>query len=123
MTSKLDHRLVREIQERRQRAEVKEKTTQERASDRYQVTIEFEQALSPRKGKSRTEAISNLKAQAQAHQASVVNALASMGVTDFETLPLSNSIKTSLTIGQIDEIAKHPDVKIVRLVKLEKVTT
>jgi hypothetical protein len=121
MTSKMDQRLIREIQERRQRATVEGKTTQEFALERYQVTIELKRTLSPPKGKTRAEAISNLEGQAQAHQASIVNALTSMGVADFQVLLLSNSIKTSLTMEQIDKIAKHSDVKIVCLVKPERV--
>ena len=121
--SKVDHRLTIEVQERRQRARAEGKTVQELALERYQVTIELEQALSPRKGKTRAEALSNLEGQAQANQARVVNALTSVGVTDFQVLPLSNSIKTYLTMEQIDKIAKHPDVKIVRLVKPERVIT
>lgn len=123
MTSKMDRRLIREIEERRQRASVEGKTAQEFALEEYQVTIELQQTLSPPKGMARADAISHLEGQAQAHQSSIVNVLTSMGVADFKVLPLSNSIKTSLTTEQINEIAKHPDVKIVRLVKPERVIT
>jgi hypothetical protein len=114
---------MEEVQERCERARAEGKTNQELAAEQYQVTIELKQILSPRKGKTRKETITDLEREAQAHRASVVNALTSMGVTNFKALPLSNSLKTDLTMEQIDKIAKHPDVKIVRLVKPEKVTT
>lgn len=119
----MDHRLMGEIQNRSQRAKIEGRTAEDLALEQYEVTVELEQRLIPRKGKTRTETISDLKSQAQAHQASIVNALKSMGVADFQALPLSNSIKTSLTTEQIDKIAKHPEVKIVRLVEPEQVTT
>ncbi len=121
--SKINGRLLTEIKERRQRASAMGKTVQELELERYEVTIEFKQALSPREGKTRKEAMNDLKRQARALNSRVINVLASMGVTDYQVLPLSNSIKTSITIEQIKEISKHPDVKIVRLVKPEKVLT
>lgn len=123
MTLKVDYRLRREIQQRRQRAVAEGKTSKEAAREQYQVTIELARSLSPRKGKTRAKTLSNLEAQAQAHQADVIGALASMGVSDFQMLPLSNSIKTCLTMAQLKKIAKHRDVRIIRLVKSEQVTT
>jgi hypothetical protein len=121
MLSKMDERLVSEIQERRQRGTAEGKTDQELGLERYEVTIELKHTLRPPKGKTRIEAIRDLEREAQAHQASIANVLISMGVTNFQSLPLSSSIKTSLTLAQIDEIAKHPDVSIVRLIKPERV--
>jgi hypothetical protein len=120
---KMDHRLMGEIQSRSQRAKAEGKTAQDLASEQYQVTVELERHITPRKGKTRTETIDDLKDQVQAHQASIVDALKSMGVADFQVLYLSNSIKASLTTDQIGKIMKHPDVKIVRLIQLEQVTT
>ena len=121
--SKVDRRLITEIQQRSQRARDEGMTHQELALQRYQVSIELKQTLIPRNGLTRAETLNDLKRQAQSHQASMVKMLKSMGVASFKVLPLSNSIKTYLTAEQIDEIAKHPDVKIIRFVKPEIVIT
>ncbi|MFC1636112.1 hypothetical protein ACFL5Z_14850 [Planctomycetota bacterium] len=123
MTMKLDDRLRREIQQRHQRAVAEGKTSKETTREQYRVTIELVRSLSHRKGKTRAKTLSNLKTQAQAHQADVLGALTSMGVSDFQMLPLSNSIKTCLTMAQLNKMAKHRDVSIIRLVKSEQVTT
>ena len=123
MTFKMDRRLLEEIQERSQRRIIERREIQESTAEQYQVTIELNQTISPPKGKSREETIRDMEKQAQAYQASIINALRDMGVNDFQVLLLSNSIKTNLTTEQIDKVGKHPDVKIIRLVKPEKVTT
>jgi hypothetical protein len=123
MAFKLDRRLLDEVQVRRQRAMAAGKTAHDLASERYQVTIELAQAIRPSKGQTRAETLRELERQTHTRQDEVTNLLTSMGVTDFQALPLSNSIKTSLTIAQIDKIAEHPEVKIVRLVKPERVIT
>ncbi len=123
MMSKMDRRLLEDIQKRRQRVILERRATQELVIDQYQVTIELNQMIKPLQGATREETIRDMERQAQAYQASLIDALRDIGVTEFQVLLLSNSIKTSLTTEQIDKIAKHPDVKMIRLVQPEKVIT
>lgn len=122
MTSKVDRRLLGEIEERRQRA-LAAAPGPASAENRYEITIELTRPLAPRRKGSRAETLADLESQAKVAQASLVEALSVIGVVDFRVLALSNSIKTTLTKEQIAKIAEHPDVKVVRLVKLEKVIT
>jgi hypothetical protein len=119
---KLDKRLIEEIQISKESGLVEGKTPEETGREKFNVTIELVDPLRIPSGMPRDKAIKDMEKQADQVQAGVVGTLRSLGVTDFERLVLSNSIAATLTLGQIKEIAKRDDVKIIRLVKEEDVT-
>lgn len=119
--SKLDQRLIEEIRVRRESGLAAGKSEEEIAQELYAVTIELVQSLSIPKGLTRQQTMEEMERAAEESQAGVAEALWGMGVTDFERQILSNSIATLLTIEQIEEIASRNDVKIIRLVRVEKV--
>jgi len=118
---KLDQRLVEEMALRRETGLANGKGLQEIAQEPFDVTIELAASLDIPTGLSRKKALEEMEQQAEQAQAGVVDALRAMGVTEFERLILSNSISVSLTLDHIQEIAKRSDVKVIRLVKVEKV--
>lgn len=119
---KLDKRLIEEIRVRRESDLIEGKTPQETERDKFVVTIELVDTLEIPSGMTRERAIREMEKRAKQAQAGVIDTLRSIGVTDFERLILSNSIATTLTIDQINEIARRSDVKNIRLVKEEEVT-
>ena len=118
---KLDQRLIEEMAIRRETGLAKGKSPQEIAQEPFDVTIELVGSLGVPTGLSRKKALEEMEKQADQAQAGVVDALRGMGVTEFERLILSNSIAVTLTLEQIQEIGKRSDVKVIRLVKVEKV--
>ncbi len=118
---KLDQRLIEEIRIRRESGLAAGKSLEEIAQEPFDVTIELVQPLSIPTGMPRQQALKEMEGQAEQAQAGVVDSLRALGVTKFERQILSNSIATTLTLDQIQEIAKQDDVKIIRLVKVEKV--
>lgn len=120
---KLDQRLIEEIRIRREIGLAAGKSLEEIAQEPFEVTIELLQPLSIPTGMPRQQALEEMERQAEQAQAGVVESLHALGVTEFERQILSNSIAATLTLDQITEIAKRDDVKIIRLVKVEKVIT
>jgi hypothetical protein len=118
---KLDQRLAEEIRTRHESGLAEGKGLEEIAQEPFDVTIELVQPLSVPTGMSRQQALKEMEKQAEQAQAGVVDSLYALGVTEFDRLILSNSIAVTLTLEQIQEIAKRNDVKIIRLVKVEKV--
>ncbi len=118
---KLDKRLVEEIRIRRESGLAEGKSLEEISREPFDVTIELVEPLSVPTGLPREEALEEMERQAALVQSGVIQALRSMGIKEFESQVLSNSIATTLTLDQIQEVAKREDVKIVRLVKIEKV--
>jgi hypothetical protein len=118
---RLDQRLIEEIRTRRESGLAEGKSLEEIAQEPFDVTIELVQPLSIPTGMPRQQALKEMEQQAEQAQAGVVDSLRALGVTRFEQLILSNSIATTLTLDQIQEITKRDDVKIIRLVKVEKV--
>ena len=123
MEQKIEHRLLNEISKKRQLASKIDKSKQRPVVERFEVTIELEKAIKPVMMKNRDEAIKALKDETKKHQSDIINLLSSLGITNFQALYLSNSIKTYLTSEQIFKIAEHPDVKIIKLVKPEIIIT
>jgi hypothetical protein len=119
---KLDQRLIEEIRTRRESGLAEGKSLEEIAQEPFDVTIELVQPPSIPTGIPRQQVLKEMKQQAEQAQAGVVDSLHALGITDFERLTLSNSIATTLTLDQIQELARRDDVKIIRLVKVEKVT-
>lgn len=119
---KLDQRLIEEIRTRRESELAEGKSLEEIAEELFDVTIELVQPLSIPTGIPRQQVLKEVQQQAEQAQAGVVDSLRVLGITEFERLTLSNSIAATLTLDQIQEIAKRDDVKIIRLVKVEKVT-
>ncbi len=118
---KLDQRLIEEIRVRRESGLAAGKSLEEIVQEPFDVTIELVQPLSIPTGMPRQQALKEMQRQAEQAQAGVVDSLRTLGVTQFERQILSNSIAATLTLDQIQEIAKRGDVKIIRLVKVEKV--
>ena len=118
---KLDERLLNEIRIRQEKGLAEGRNPEEIAQDPFDVTIELVQPLSIPTGMPRQQALEEMERQAGEAQAGVVDSLRALGVTEFERLILSNSVAVTLTVDQIQEIAKRDDVKIIRLVKVEKV--
>jgi hypothetical protein len=118
---KLDPRLVQEIAIRDRIGLANGKSLDEIVREPFDVTVELVQPLSMPTGMSRKRALEEMEKQAEQAQAGVTGALRAMGVTEFERLLLSNSISVTLTLDQIQEIAQRSDVKIIRLIKVEKV--
>jgi hypothetical protein len=118
---KLDERLVEEIQIRREMGVAAGRSLEEIGQEPFAVTIELVQPLSIPTTRDRQQALEELERQAEEAQAAIVESLRAMGVTELERLILSNSIATTLTFDQIKEIAKRDDLRIIRLVKVEKI--
>lgn len=107
MALKMDRRLLAAIRERSGRG-------------LFPVTIELRHAVRPVTDGSRANTMKKLKDRLHRHHSDVINLLTSMEVQDIQILSLSNSIKTRLTADQIEKVADHPDVKIVRLIRADK---
>lgn len=118
---KLDQRLIEEIRVRRESGLAAGKSLEEIVQEPFGVTIELVQPLSIPTGMPRQQALKEMQRQAEQAQAGVVDCLRALGVTEFERLTVSNSVAATLTLDQIQEIARRDDVKIIRLVKVEKV--
>ena len=118
---KLDQRLIEEIDTLRENGLAAGKSLEEIAGEPFDVTIELVQALDIPTGMPRQQALKELKQQSEQVQEGVADSLNALGIRKFERQILSNSIATTLTINQIQEIANRDDVKIIRLVKVEKV--
>lgn len=54
-----------------------------------------------------------MERQVAGRQGGIIARLTELGVQDIESSVLSNSISARLTTQQIQEIAQHPDVKLV----------
>jgi hypothetical protein len=122
-SEKLDKRLVEEIQARREGWSTSGKSQKALAREQFDVTIEFVQPPSIPTGMQRQQALEEIQRQVEQIQAGVVTTLHAWGITNFQRQILSNSIAVTLTLDQIQEIAKRDDVRIIRLVKPERVTT
>ena len=120
-SEKFDQRLVEEIRIRRESGLAAGKSLEKIAQEPFDVTIELVQLLSIPTGMPRQQALKEMQRQAEHVQAGVVDCLHALGVTEFEQITLSNSVAVTLTLDQIQEMAKRDDVKIIRLVKVEKV--
>lgn len=118
---KLDQRLIEEIRIQRESGLAAGKSLEEIAQEPFDVTIELMQSLIIPKGMPREQVLEEMGRQAEQAQAGIVDALRALGVLKFERQILSNSIAVSLTLDQIEGIAKQEDVKIIRLVKVDKV--
>lgn len=118
---KLDQRLIEEIRIRRESGVVEGRSLEEIAQEPFEVTIELVETLGVPSGMTREEALKEMDLQAEMVQAGVVDTLHSLGVTKLERQILSNSIVVTLTPDQIQEVTKRDDIKIIRLVKVEKV--
>jgi hypothetical protein len=120
-SDKLDQRLIEEIRIRHEQLLTTKKAIKSIANELFNVSIELVTPLKAPTGISRQQAIKEMERQAEQIQAGVVKTLIALNVTEFERQILSNSISTQLTLDQIQTIAKIDDVKIIRLVKAEKV--
>lgn len=118
---KLDKRLTEDIRIRRENMLATGKTSDEIAQESFYVTIELTQPPSIPIGVPRQQAFKEIEQQVRQAQADVVDHLRSLGITKFERQILSNSIAATLTLEQIQEIAKRDDVNFIRLVKVDKV--
>lgn len=118
---KLDKRLTEDIRIRRENMLATGKTPDEIAQESFYVTIELKQTPSIPIGVPRQQAFRKIEQQVRQAQADIVDRLRSMGVTRFKRQILSNSIAATLTLSQIQEIAKRDDVNLIRLVKVDKV--
>lgn len=121
VSDKLDQRLIEEIGLRRDSGLDSGKSEEEIAQELFPVTVDLEEVLSIPKGMTRQQTMEQMERAAEESQAGVVEALQGIGVSDFERQTFSNSIATLLTIEQIEEIANRSDVKVIRLVRVEKV--
>lgn len=119
---KFDQRLIEEVRVRKESGLAEGKRLEEIEQEMFDVTIELVEPLSIPTGMPREDALKEMEQQAEKAQAGVEDTLRSLGVIEFERQILSNSIAVTLTLGQIQEIAKRDDVKIIRLVKAEKLT-
>ena len=118
---KLDQRLTEDIRIRRESMLATGKSLGEIEQESFDVTIELTQPLNIPMGMHRQQAFEEIERQVEQTQAGVVDYLRALGITTFKRQILSNSIAATLTLGQIQEIAKRDDVKVIRLVKVEKV--
>lgn len=116
-SEKLDPRLLEEIRLRSQDESAREE------SQPFTVAIELVEDLPAPQSGSRKEKLAKMTQLAQQSQAALLAELKSMGVTEFESLALSNSISTELTLEQIERVASRDDVRRIRLRKIERVTT
>jgi hypothetical protein len=90
---------------------------------KFEVTIEVIGSYKHSSNLSRQEAREEMEHQSEQFQAGIVESLNLMGITEYDRLVLSNSIAAALTMSQIQEIAMRDEVKMIRLVKIQKVTT
>jgi len=121
ISTKLDKRLLEEIQIRREIASSEGKNMSEAEQGPYSVTIELAETLSISRGGTREEDFKELERRVSASQEGLIAALQELNVDEYERQVLSNSISTTLTLDQMQEIAKRGDVKMIRLVKVEKI--
>lgn len=117
ISRKLDRSLLAEVDLRR-----KSTDTSEGLGD-FKVIIELADDLAAPDSGSRDEKLTEMKQMAERSQASLVAHLESLGVSQFESLTLSNSIATELTFEQIESVAGREDVRRIRLRRIERVTT
>lgn len=120
---KLGPRLREEIRIRREAGLAEGRSPEELSQGRFKVSIELPERPEASPRVSREEAYRRMTRQVERAQEGIVEALRSMGVDQFERLILSNSLVAELTVDQIHKIAERSDVKAIRLVRLEKVTT
>ena len=118
---KVDQRLLEEIRIRREQSDTETKNLQELTEAPFEISIELVQPVTVPKGVSRQQALEQIEQQVEQSQADLVEHLDTFNVTEFDRQLLSNSIVATLTLDQIGEITQRNDVKMIRLVKVEKV--
>jgi hypothetical protein len=120
---KLDKGLIEEINARVEAAKEEGKGPEDLQHAKFEVVIELAQSPAPPKGLPRDQALRELERQIEQSQAKVVATLQRMGVTTFDRLVLSGGIAVDLTLDQIKKVSDEPDVKLIRLRQVRKVTT
>jgi DNA-binding MarR family transcriptional regulator len=95
----------------------------DRATEAIPVVIEHIATLRAPEGMGR-EGLSELSREAHRAQQGLVNRLRELSVSDpIERAALANALFVSLTPAQIEAIAEHPDVRLIRWNRSVKVTT
>lgn len=122
-TEKLDRSLIEEINVRIEAARGEGTSPEALQHATFDVVIELAQSPAPPKGLPRDQAYREMERQVEQAQAAVVATLQRMGVTTFDRLVLSGGIVTTLTLDQIHQISGEPDVRLIRLRQIRKVTT
>ena len=120
-TDKLDGRLIEEIRIRRENGLAAGKSLDKVAQETFPVTIELTQPIDTPKGLSRQQVLKEIEKQVEQFQSGVVDNLRKIGITEYQRQILSNSISATLTLYQIQKIARRNEVGIIRLVKVDKV--
>lgn len=89
----------------------------------YPVIIEFRESVELPANAQRALKEELLDKRTKSIQSSVVSLLESLGITKYSQLVLSNSLSTRLSVTQLLEIASRPEVKRIRLLKTDQITT
>ena len=120
---KLDRSLIEEINARIGAAKDEGASSEALQQATFDVVLELAQSPAPPKGLPRDQAYREMERQLEQAQAAVVATLRRMGVTTFDRLVFSGGLAATLTLDQIHQISGEPDVRLIRLRQIRKVTT
>ena len=126
-TDKLEPRLATLIDQEKVRASARGETA--RAVDeeeRFEVTISHHESVLAEEAAEEDQqaALEDLERRTQQSQQPIVEQLRQVtGDAEIKSHSLTNAVTTSLTPAQMDQVAELDEVRMIRLEKLDKVTT
>jgi serine protease AprX len=128
-TDKLEPRLLTLIEQEKVRATDRGATAAAvDEEERFEVTISHHESVvaeeAEEEEEARQAALEDLERRTQQSQQPIVEQLQQVvGDTEIKSHSLTNAVTTSLTPAQMEQVAELDEVSMIRLEKLDKVTT
>jgi serine protease AprX len=127
-TDKLEPRLATLIEQEKVRASARgARAAAIDEEESFDVTISHHETVlaeEPEQTQDRQEALANLESRTQQSQQPVVERIRQItGDEQIKTHTLTNAVTAKLTPAQMEQVAELDEVKIIRLEKLDQVTT